>query len=82
MDEEIILIEPMGHLVFSIAMVSCHMKNAEVTDIVATEFDNLLMKLIDRMSDKTTTDFGYVRKFSCNAKIALKILYSRTRTKW
>jgi FANCI helical domain 2 len=62
MDEEVILVEPVGHLVFSISMVLRHMKNAKVSDNIANEIDTLLENLVTRMSEKTTTDLGYVSK--------------------
>lgn len=81
MDEEIILVEPVGHLVFSISMVLCHMRNARVTDNVAKELDTLLDNLVTRMSKITTSDLGYVSKIFMLCEPLLNFHF-RTKTMW
>jgi hypothetical protein len=66
MEEEIILVEPVGHLVFSVAMVLCHMKSMEINDSMEEEISTLMENLVTRMSQITTTDLGFVKiSFSC-----------------
>ncbi|XP_059486131.1 Fanconi anemia group I protein-like [Neocloeon triangulifer] len=58
-EEEIVLVEPVGHLIFAIAMAVCHLKNFESEDGLASEMEDYLDKMTEKMAKVTTTDLGF-----------------------
>ncbi|XP_065353781.1 Fanconi anemia group I protein [Cloeon dipterum] len=59
MDDEVELVEPVGHLVFSLAMVLCSVGNEHCEFNTAREMFDFMQSLTNRMAQLTTADLGY-----------------------